>query len=66
MTARRTVTIEVGGKLVTGTLCVANQFLSVSLGSASKTTIYNGIRPQHIARQLLRQLVLRSRNEAAR
>jgi hypothetical protein len=60
MTGR--VTVEIAGKVITGTYCVANQFLSVSFGNTSKTTLYHGVRPQHLAKQLLRQLVLRSRS----
>jgi hypothetical protein len=38
---------------------VAKEFLSVSFGSASRTTIYHGVTPCRIAKMLLRQLALR-------
>jgi hypothetical protein len=59
MTARQTVTIEVGGRLFSGTYSVAKEFLSVSLGSSCRTTIYHGVTPCRIAKMLLRQLALR-------
>jgi hypothetical protein len=59
MTAQRTVTIEVRGRIFSGTYSVAKEFLSVSFGNASRTTIYHGVTPARIAKMLLRQLALR-------
>lgn len=61
MTANASVTIEVGGKLYSGTYSVAKHFLSVSSGLASKTTIFGTIRPERLARMLLRQIVLKQK-----
>ena len=66
MSRTQTVTVEVNGKVVKGTLTVANEFLTVSLAGACKTTLYRGGRPEHIARQLLRQLALKAREPAQR
>jgi hypothetical protein len=52
MTARHTVTVEVRGKIFSGTYSVAKEFLSVSFGRASRTTIYHGVTPCRIAKML--------------
>jgi hypothetical protein len=59
MTAQQTITIEVGGKLFSGRFSVVREFLSVSLGKSSRTTIYHGVTPRKIAKMLLRQIALR-------
>jgi hypothetical protein len=59
MIARQTITIEVGGKLFSGTYSVAKEFLSVSSGTISRTTIYHGVTPQRVAKMLLRQIALK-------
>ena len=64
MNAQHSVTIEVNGKLFSGTYVVAKEFLSVSSGSVSKTTIYHGVRTNRIAQMLLRQIVLKQRAHA--
>jgi len=59
MTAQQMVTIEVGGKLFSGTFSVVKEFLSVSLGKTCRTTIYYGVTPRRVAKMLLRQIALR-------
>jgi hypothetical protein len=59
MTAQQTITIEVGGKLFSGTFSVVKQFLSVSFGKTCRTTIYHGVTPRRVAKMLLRQIALR-------
>lgn len=59
MTAQQTITIEVGGKLFSGTFSVVKEFLSVSFGRTCRTTIYYGVTPRRVAKMLLRQIALR-------
>lgn len=59
MTAQQTITVEVGGKLFSGTYSVAKEFLRVSLGGTSRTTIYHGVTPRRVAKMLLRQIALK-------
>jgi hypothetical protein len=59
MSAQQTLTVEVRGQLFSGTYSVVKEFLSVSLGSTSRTTIYHGVTPRRIAIMLLRQIALR-------
>jgi hypothetical protein len=59
MTAQQTVTVEVRGQIFSGTYSVVKEFLSVSLGKTSRTTIYHGVTPRRMARMLLRQIALR-------
>jgi len=61
MNGHQSVTIEVDGKLFSGTYVIAKEFLSVSSGAMSKTTIYHGVRTNRIAQMLLRQIVLKQR-----
>ena len=58
MDPHHSVTIEVNGKLFSGTYVVAKEFLRVSSGSMSKTTVYHGVRANRIAQILLREMVL--------
>jgi hypothetical protein len=61
MTAHHSITIELDGKLVSGTFVVAKELLSVSCGTTSRTTIYHGVRPNRTACILLRQIAFQQR-----
>jgi hypothetical protein len=63
MTAQQTITVEVGGRLFSGTYSVAKEFLRVSFGNASRTTIYHGVTPKRVAKMLLRQIALRQTSQ---
>jgi hypothetical protein len=59
MNGQQTITIEVGGRLFSGTFSVVKEFLSVTLGKTCRTTIYYGVTPRRVAKMLLRQIALR-------
>jgi len=59
MIAQQTITIEVGGKLFSGTFSVVKEFLCVTFGKTCRTTIYHGVTPRRVAKMLLRQIALR-------
>ena len=50
-----------GGRVYSGTYCVANDFVSVALGALRLTTKRGGEDPKRIAEMLLRQLARRAR-----
>ena len=60
MFASKQLTVLAGGKIYSGTYCVARDFVSVACGTLRMTAKCGRSDPKRVAEMLLRQLVLRT------